>query len=342
MSRVDWAPLVDRISRARRIVLTTHINADGDGLGCEIALREAIAAKGRGVVVINNESVPARFRFLRGSETVEAFRPDAHAPVLADADLVIVIDNSSVERLARLRPAIESSRAVRACIDHHSLINPYWTLNCVDVEACASGELVHELIRRLDVAVTPSMAAALYVSIISDTGYFRFAKTTAASHRLAAGLIEIGGLSPAAIHTELYERLSLAISLLTGLAMRSLALETGGRVAWMKLLREDVVACGGEAEDTGDLANLALAIDGVSIGLLFREMGGGETKVSLRSKGSLDVHAVAADLGGGGHRNAAGVLMNAPLDRVIQIVLGRVAEILPGAVTVPIRGGRAG
>ncbi|MBI3448076.1 MAG: DHH family phosphoesterase [Acidobacteria bacterium] len=339
MSRVDWAPLVDRISRARSIVLTTHINADGDGLGCEIALSQAIAAKGITVSVINNEAVPARFRFLRGSDTVEAFTSDAHAPVIAGADLIVVIDNSSVERLARLRPAVESSRALRACIDHHSLINPYWTINCVDVEACASGELVHELIRRLDVAVTPAIATALYVSVISDTGYFRFAKTTAESHRLAAALIEIGGLSPSALHTELYERLSLAISVLTGLAMRSLTLETGGRVAWMQLRRDDVVACGGEAEDTGDLANLALAIDGVAIGLLFREMGGGETKVSLRSKGSLDVHRVASALGGGGHRNAAGVLMKAPLDRVIEIVLGRVAEILPGAVPVAIRGG---
>jgi len=341
MSRVDWAPLALRLRSASRIVLTTHINADGDGLGCEIALHQFLPAIGRRAVIINNEAIPAKFRFLRGSEAVEAYEPRRHADLLRSADLIIVIDNSSPERLEKLREDVEASAAFRVCIDHHATVNPWWTLNCVDTDACASGQLIFELIRHMDGRITPAIAEALYVSLVTDTGHFRFEKTTAESHRIVADLIQLGSLSPARIFAEVYQRGSLAMATLTGIALRSLEVAHEARFAWMRLTRQEVAACAGEEEDTGDLANLALDIDGVLAGALFREMPDGRIKVSLRSKGIVEVHSLAASHGGGGHRNASGILMPAPLDAAIVEIVGGVADLVTtGAAAPALRAGK--
>jgi len=329
MSRINWDPFASRLREAQSIVLSTHINADGDGLGCEIALRQFLTNIGRQAVIINNEPVPARYRFLRGAEAVQVYESPRHAEMIRAADLFVVLDNSSVERLAKLREDVEATRALRVCVDHHETINPWWTINCVDNDACASGQLVYELIRHVGGGVTPDMAEALYVSIVTDTGQFRFSKTTAESHRIVADLIEIGNISPARVFTEVYERTSVAMAALMGIGLCSLKLDHEGRFAWMRLSKEDVRSCGGEEEDTGDLANLALAIDGVVVSALFREMPGGETKVSLRSKGEVDVATLAGGFGGGGHRNASGILVASSPEIVLRQVRMRVAEILP-------------
>lgn len=329
MSRVDWEPLAGRLRSAGSIVLGTHINADGDGLGCQIALKEFLAQIGRRSVIVNSEGVPPRYRFLRGSDQVQVYRPEAHSRLIREADLFITLDNSSVERLAALRADVEASRAYRVCVDHHAMVNPYWHLNCVDTDACASGQLVYELIRRMGGRITPAIAEALYVSYVTDTGHFRFSKTTPQALREAAELMEAGSILPAKVYTEIYENTSRAMAALTAHALGSLRFGEGGRVAWMTLTREQIAACGGEDEDTGDLVNLALAVEGVLAGALFKEMPDGTIKVSLRSRGAIDVNALAAAFNGGGHRNASGILMPAPLEEAASKVLRRMSELLP-------------
>jgi phosphoesterase RecJ-like protein len=327
---VEWLPLAARIRAARSIVLGTHINADGDGLGSQIALDLFLQQVGRSSRIVNSEPVPDKYRFLKGSERVRAYDPAIDAAAIRNADLFITIDNSSVERLERVRTDVEATTALKACIDHHSMVNPFWDLNCVDTDACASGQLVYELIRSMGGRVTPEMAEALYVSYVTDTGHFRFPKTGPGAHREVAELMEIAGIDPARIHSEIYERSSPAMSTLTGLALSSMRLEYGGAFAWMHLTRDQVATCRGEEEDTGDLVNLALAIEGVRAGALFREMPDGKIKVSLRSKGSLDVHAIASSLNGGGHRNASGILMATGLGEAIRTVVSGFRGLLAG------------
>lgn len=332
MSSVDWAPLAERLRAANRVVLGTHINADGDGLGCQIALREHLAGLGKDVRVVNSERPSERYAFLKGSEMVEPYEREKHAELIRGADLFIVIDNSSVERLARVREDVEATRAVKACIDHHSSVNPFWDLNCVDTDACASGQLIYELVRHMGGRITPSMAEALYVSFITDTGHFRFSKTTAETHRVVADLMEIASVSPPRFYTEIYENTSAGMAALTGVALSSMKFEYGGRFAWMKLTWKQISEHEAGEEDTGDLVNLSLAVEGVVAGALFREMPDGKTKISLRSKGEIDVSALAAALNGGGHKNAAGILMPVPLNEAIRTVIGKMdAHLGPAA-----------
>jgi phosphoesterase RecJ-like protein len=329
LSNVDWAPLADRLRKASRIVIGTHINADGDGLGCEIALHQFLSDLGRDVRIVNSEPVSPRYRFLKGSENIEVYEREKHSELIRNADLFIVLDNSSVERLARVREDVEATRAVKICIDHHSSVNRFWDLNCVDTDACASGQLICELVRHMGGDVTPGMAEALYVSFITDTGHFRFTKTTAETHRVVADLMDTARISPPRFYTEIYENTSAGMAALTGLALSGMKFEHAGRFAWMSLTRKQILDCRAEEEDTGDLVNLSLAVEGVLVGALFREMPDGKTKISLRSKGDIDVSALAISFNGGGHKNASGILMPVPINEAIRTLISRMGEYLP-------------
>ena len=335
MSNVDWAPLAGKLRSAEKIVLGTHINADGDGLGCEIAFHRFLKTLGKNVRIVNSEACSERYRFLEGSDAIETYDREVHSGLIRDADLFIVIDNSSVERLARVREDVEATRAVKVCIDHHSARNPFWDLNCVDTDACASGQLIYELIHHMKGEITREMAEALYVSFITDTGHFRFSKTTADTHRIVAHIMDVGEIFPPRFYTQIYENTSPGMAALTGQALSSMKLEYGGRFAWMQLTWKQIADRRAEEEDTGDLVNMALAVEGVLAGALFREMPDGKTKVSLRSKGDIDVSALATSYNGGGHKNAAGILMPVPINEAIRVLIGRMQDYLPDA-------GRAG
>ncbi len=342
MSRVDWRPFARHLRSAERIVLGTHINADGDGLGSEIALHHFLRSIGKEPRIVNSEPVSDKYRFIRGSEVIEAYDRAKHSGPIRSAEIFVVLDNSSLERLARLRPDVEATRGVKACIDHHSAVNPFWDLNAVDTEACASGQLVLELIRFMGGEVTPEIAEALYVAFVTDTGHFRFSKTSPEAHRIVAELMEIGEIRPDRVFGEIYERTTRGMAALTGLALGSLRFLYDGRFACMRMTREQVRASDGEEEDTGDLANLPLTVKGVLAGALFREMPDGTIKVSLRSKGEIDVHALAAELNGGGHKNAAGILMVMSLEEAEKTVIEGMSRFFDdrGPAAAGAEGGR--
>ena len=192
MSKVDWSPLSARLRASKKIILGTHINADGDGLGSEIALHQFLKTLGADVRIVNCERTPEKYQFLRGSEAVEAYDPQLHSELVRNADLFVVLDNASLERLEKLKPDVEATKAFKACIDHHSAVNPFWDLSAVDMDACASGQLVHELIKFMGGSISEIMAEALYVSYVTDSGHFRYAKSTPEAHRVVAELMEIG------------------------------------------------------------------------------------------------------------------------------------------------------
>lgn len=238
-----------------------------------------------------------------------------------------MLDNSAVNRLGPLEPAVRASRAVTVCIDHHNVVEPFWKVNIIDPEASATGELVFQIIKALGGTVDLAGAQAAYVSLVTDTGYFRFSKTSPRSHEAAAEMLR-AGVSPPRVYEEVYERDTPAIVRLGGVAMSGFKLEEDGRLAWFALTHSEVLACDAESEDTSDVVNSLLSIDGVRIAVMFKELGGGEVKLSFRSKNPFDVNAVAARFGGGGHTNAAGAVVEGDLPGVIARVLPACRQIL--------------
>jgi phosphoesterase RecJ-like protein len=315
------------IGAARTAALCTHVDPDGDGIGAELCLLPYVRGRGLETRVINTEPLPLRYRFLDPDGDVEVFDEARHAPFLRQADLIFVLDNSSVERLGPLTPAVRASRATTVCIDHHNVVEPFWKVNIVDQEACATGELVFQIVKALGGRPTTRAAEAAYVSMVTDTGYFRFSKTSPRCHEAAAEMLA-AGVHPPKIYAEVFERDSAALVRLSGMALAGLRVEAAGRLALITLTREQIESCGAAGEDTSDIINELLRIDGVRVAVLVKEMVSGRTKISYRSKGSLDVNRIAAGFGGGGHTNAAGAVLDRPLPEAIEVALGPCRDLL--------------
>jgi bifunctional oligoribonuclease and PAP phosphatase NrnA len=317
-------PLLDS---ARRAALTTHVTPDGDGIGAEICLLAHLKARGIEARVINTEPLAVKYRFLDPEGAVETYDAGRHDAFLRDADLIFMLDNSATSRMGPLEPAIRASRATTVCIDHHNVLEPFWKVNIVDPEACATGELVFQILKAMGGRIDRNAAQAAYVSLVTDTGYFRFSKTSPRCHEAAAEMLA-AGVSPPLVYEQVFERSSASLLRLGGVAMTGLRQEEGGRLAWISLTREQVQSCQAEMEDTSDIVNDLLTIDGVRFAVLFKELDADRTKLSFRSKGDLDVNRLACRFGGGGHTNAAGAIVPGGLEETIRRVLPFCRELL--------------
>jgi phosphoesterase RecJ-like protein len=216
------------------------------------------------------------------------------------------------------------------CIDHHPARDAPWVHNIVDVGSCATTAMIFELTRRSGWKPDPRAAEAIYVGLATDTGFFRFNSTNPQAHLIAARLLR-AGVHPARTFQEIYERNSVAFTRLLGHALAGLRLDAAGAVASVKISRQLVDSLRADDVETAEITTALLAIDGVRVAILFRELSDGRIKVSLRSKGDIDVHGLAAEFGGGGHKNASGIVMNGRLDQVLHTVTRMaVALVEPG------------
>ncbi len=213
------------------------------------------------------------------------------------------------------------------CIDHHPMRDAPWGVNLVDVGYCATTAMIYDLTQAC--GWRPDLVAAwgIYVGLVTDTGFFRFNSTNARTHEIAAELLKLG-VEPARAYEAIHERNPVAYVRLMGHALAGLRLDAQGAVASVKITRETVESLHAEDVDPTEITTPLLAMDGVKVAILFRELEDGRIKVSLRSKGSLDVHRLAIEFGGGGHRNASGIVMSGGLDEAIEIVAGRAAALL--------------
>ena len=312
-----------------RFALLTHVNADGDGLGSQMALCGFLRSRGKQARMINNEPVSANYRFLALAPSVEVHPNGDSGKFVEDADGILVLDNGSLERLGSLVPHVQASRATKVCIDHHETRDDCWDLEVIDRDASASGEIVHEIIRVMNGDLSREMAEAIYVSLITDTGHFRFSKTRPLSHRIAASLLE-KGIRPDEIFQKIYENQPEGFIRLMGHALLGVQRAVGGALAWTVLDREVQEKFGVASEDTGPIINTMLSIKGVRAALLFKELEDGKVKVSLRSKDEVDVHGLALRHGGGGHLHAAGILLPGPLQRVAELLVGEARALVGG------------
>ena len=304
------------LQRSRRILLTTHQNSDGDGLGSEVALSAYLKGIGKENLILNPDAAPERYRFLDPAGEIRFFDDATGPDLVRGCDLIITLDNSSLHRLGRMEQAVVDSGSKSLCIDHHSTTDPFWGVNVIDESACATGEMVHDLIKALGGTLDTASAVALYTAMVTDTGNFRFSKTSPRSHRIAAELLA-KGVDPARVYEQVYEQQPEGFVRLMGLALSAFRLEAGGRLGWIALTRSQMIECSAEQADTSEIVNHLFGIRGVRVCLLFKELPDGKVKVSLRSKGSIDVHKVATTYGGGGHQNASGAVVEGPLESAV-------------------------
>lgn len=312
------------LSSCQRIVLTTHVRPDGDALGSLLGLGNALFTRGKQPQLVIPSPVPASLKFLPGSEAIEVYEPSKHDRLIATAEAIVCLDFNVLDRLDVMAPAVATSPAMRLLVDHHLDPEAGFAIKLWDPEVASTAELVFALVLLgFPDAFSPAVATPLYTGILTDTGNFRFPRTTARTHRIVAGLIEYGA-NPVAIAEALYDQNTPARLRLLGQVLRQLEIHCEGACVLLLLRREDVLDAGAREDDTEGFVQYTLSVAGARVGVFISELldGSGGVKVSLRSKGTFDVACIAEELGGGGHRNAAGaVLRGIPLYAVRQRVL---------------------
>lgn len=309
----------DFLENHARLLLTTHENPDGDGVGAAVALAAHLKGRGKEARIVVAPTLPENLRFLDPEGWIEAYEPvGAHRDLAAWPDAWLLIDASEPHRMGALFAAFEGTSAERACLDHHLKDAPHgFDDEFTDSTASASTELVYDLVRpRLGGDLPPVMAQALYAGMVSDTGNFRHSNTTPKIHQAAADLIA-QGVHPARIYNALYQTATPAKLKLFGRAMGGLQMRDGGRFAYVAVTTADLAACGATHEDLDELVEEPRKLKGVEVAALFSEAADGRAKVSLRSREKVDVNAVCRLFGGGGHRLASGAKAAMPLPAFI-------------------------
>ncbi|HEV8582013.1 MAG TPA: bifunctional oligoribonuclease/PAP phosphatase NrnA [Thermoanaerobaculia bacterium] len=315
--------LLRRIRQGHRFLLTSHVNPDGDAIGSELGLARLLRGLGKAAVVWNRDATPTLYRPLPGSDRIHVGEaPPAGFPDGFDAFIVLECpspDRTGLENHLSETPVIN--------IDHHLGNQCYGAVNWVDSAAPAVGEMVYRLAQGLKVNLEPEVASCLYLTLVTDTGGFRFSNATPAAFEAAAALVREGA-HPEQVSQWLYESQPLGVVRLLGEMLQTLQLHEGGRVATGRLTRAMFEKVGAAPGDSEGLIDHLRSIAGVDAVALIREREDGSHKVSLRSRGEVDVEKIARHHGGGGHRNAAGFTLEGEGEEV----RGQVAAALAAAL----------
>jgi bifunctional oligoribonuclease and PAP phosphatase NrnA len=306
------------LTSARHVVLTTHVNADGDGVGSEIGLWHLLRARGVSVRIANPTGIPDRFHFLV-PEGADASKDAVRE--IERADLVVSLDIGDLSRLGNLAATISKRQPPFVCIDHHVGPVKLPAGPClIAPEATATAELVFDLACVADWALTPESAQALYVGLLTDTGGFRFSNTTARALRVAAALLE-KGVDPESIYASVYASAPEGRVRLLAEVLQTLVVEPEVGLAWVSVPADALRRHEVTADDLDGIVEFPRSIAGVRMALLFRYIGNGRVKVSFRSMGEVDVAALANQFGGGGHHRAAGASLSGTIADVQEQVL---------------------
>lgn len=315
-----WPELEREILAAESIIVGTHVNPDGDALGSALAFSQVLDQLGKTHVVACHHEPPSYLRFIPHLDRLQLSVPEE------PADLAIVLDLEALDRLGSLRPAFEQAKRM-IVIDHHEPHEMPGDLRVISVNSPACAAILADIIKPSPITMTPQMATCLLTGILTDTGNFRFPNTTSHSLHVAAELLEAGA-DLRAIVDAVYMTRSLPAVKLSSRFLANMRLSSGDQVAWSKVGLPDFEATGAREEDTEGFVNDLLSIESVKIAALLRQVKPGKVKISLRSRGSVDVTLVAREFGGGGHKNASGASYDGDIDKAEKLLVEAMEKCL--------------
>jgi phosphoesterase RecJ-like protein len=324
---INLTDLAVAINSSDNIMICGHIMPDGDCLGSVLALGLSLEAMGKKVVMAGPDPIPAIYKFLPGVDRFQAGTPQD-----SSYDTLIVLDCSVPERLGRKYQELLTKAKVIINIDHHAGPGIPGTYCYIDTLAAAVGEIIFDLLKVMQVNISLDIAINLYTAIITDTGSFQYDNVTPATHRRIAELLECG-VPVAQINMALYEEKPKHALILLREALHTLTTSPCGKVCWMTVTLEMLKNTGALEEHAEGLVNYCRSIEGIEVGLLFREIVEGTYKISLRSKNTVDVNLIAAKFGGGGHAKAAGCVLKGNL-REVQEKVTREAVLATGGTAL--------
>ena len=332
--------LAPELVAGRRVAISTHLNADGDGCGSESALARLLIMQGLVPRIVNPTPWPDMFDFLLGDDVDDQTSRGSKA--LRDIDLLIVLDISDVKRLGTLADSVRALTVPKLVIDHHEpSADPAGTLVVSDTTACATAELVYDLATVLDWEISPAVARSLYTGMLTDTGGFRFSNTSPRCLSVAGQLLAYG-VDPEEMYTLIYASAPAGRVRLMAEVLGTLQVDETHGLAWLTMGADALEKHGVKAEDLDGIVEHARSIAGTRMALFFRDLGHGKVKVSFRSVGGTDVNAFARRFGGGGHAKASGAMLPGTLDQVRDLVVDAARAMIAGEIRATDVRGSAG
>ncbi len=312
---LDIAETLRRLKRAENILLVCHKNPDGDTIGSAAALYWMLKGMGKTAALLCADPIPARYDYMGFERFENQFQPE----------YTVAVDVAGIQLFGDAVSAY--TRNMDLCIDHHPSNGGYADAMLLDGTAAAAAEVVYELLCEAQTEITPTVADCLYTGISTDTGCFRFASTTARTHRIAAALFEAGA-HVADLNILLFENKSRGRIAIERMALESLEYHADGRCALICLSREQIAQAGADTSDLEGITGLPRMIEGVEVGITMRQQPSGSYKVSVRTLPGVDAAAICAHLGGGGHKQAAGCELLGSLGNAKAALLNEVEKAL--------------
>jgi bifunctional oligoribonuclease and PAP phosphatase NrnA len=308
--------LVSRIQKAKSIILSTHRQCDGDGLGAQLALYHALIKIDKDVRVLNVDPTPKKYAFMKGYQDVQYFER-VYDPI-EKSDLVLIFDTNDSRLIGDLFLEFKKKSKDVIFVDHHPILEqgPAPSVGSyIDTEAASTGEIVYNIIKDLGIGIDSNIAQNLYTSIVFDTQLFRFIRSSPNSHLISAELLRYK-INPEEIHRHLFG--NQTISKISFLAKALLQIEyySDRKIAFLKVRDKDLIDHGLDTDETRDIIDMIMNIESIEAAVVFREDGFNDFKISFRSKGKYRVLTVAEDLGGGGHPFSAGAYKKGEFDKL--------------------------
>ncbi|MBI9073555.1 MAG: bifunctional oligoribonuclease/PAP phosphatase NrnA [Melioribacteraceae bacterium] len=325
---LNFQKLKEIINNNNSFIITTHVNPDADAIGSALAVYSVIKMFNKEASIINHSNTPENIRFLDKNNVVEVFEFEKHDELINNCDVLITVDINDLKRTVSMLTTLEKFKGIKVCIDHHDYAPGFEDYSFIDISYSSTGAIVYDFIKSLGkVTITKEIAEYIYAAIMTDTGSFRFERTTSGTHKIIADLLD-AGVDPKFIYEQIYEQNNFERTKLLGEVLSSLKLNSTNEICYMIISQDMLVRHKTREEDVEGFVNHGLSIKGVNMAILFFELKDG-VKISFRSRNSIAVNLLARHFDGGGHFHAAGArLFDVTLEDTINKVLEKAEEYL--------------
>ncbi len=326
---MDWENIYQEIEKANSIMLTTHENPDGDGIGSIVALYTHLMIKGKECRILLTSRLPEEYRFLDPGNKFEFFDKVKHTEWLGNVDLAILLDIGNYTRTGRMWNVIQQNGTTVVNIDHHPYPNGHpFTINISDINASATGELIYSYLKTVDPGcLSKKVYEAIYIAIMTDTGSFSYNNTNVICHEIAANAIK-AGVNTAKIHQKIYGSSSRSRIKLLAAVAANLQFTYNDKLVWFKITKEMMKEANAIKDDVDGFTDFARAIKGVEVSLMIFENVDNSCRINFRSKGYYSINKIAQYFGGGGHSFAAGAKATGKISDVASKVVAKTIEIM--------------
>jgi phosphoesterase RecJ-like protein len=311
---------VDFLTRTTRFVITAHETPDADAIGSECAMQRALRILGKEAMIINADATPRKFAFIDTDSAIIVLERDDQVPPDVAQYALLVLDTNDVNNIGQVARLVLPRVREHFIIDHHEQDGDILAGNLIQKSASSTSEILYQLFKEMGVPIDLQIARALFTGIVFDTGSFVYPKTTAITFEIARDLVSVG-VQPNFVYSKLYESNSISALLLQSRVLSTLELRYDNHVSILTMRRKTILESGADYEEADQLINIPLRSEDIRVSIFFKENMEGLLRCSLRSKGDINVAAIAQSFGGGGHKTAAGFKCQGSLEATLKILL---------------------